>query len=590
MTWQAWATVAVIGVSFGLLAVTRLAAELVLVAAVAVLMTAGIITPAEALSGLSNEGLVAVGLLFVVSAGLRETGAMNLVFDRWLRRPRSVRSAQLRVMGPVAALSTVLNNTPLVAVMLPVVSDWAKRHGIAPSKLLIPLSYATVLGGMCTLIGTSTNVIASGMLMAADLPGLGLFEIGRIGLPCTIVGVAYLALVGDRLLPDRRPVLQQFADSREYSVEMVVEAGSALVGRTIEEAGLRNLPNVYLMEIERDGRLLVAVSPRERLCADDRLVFVGVVDSVVDLKRIRGLKSATDQIFKVDAPRHERCLVEAVVSTACPLVGQSIREGRFRTVYNAAVIAVARDGERLNQKIGDIVLQPGDTLLLEAHPSFADQQRNSRDFFLVSRVQDSEPPRHERAWVALAILIAMMVSVAADWLPLITATLLAAGATIATRCASVIAVRRSIDWQVLLVIAAAIGLGKAMESTGVAATVSATVLGFADNDPYLALAMLYFATMLLTEVLSNAATVVLMFPVAQAIAAALSASLVPFVIVIMMAASAGFITPFGYQTNLMVLGPGNYRFGDYAKIGTPLGLMCAAITIALVPLFWPLGG
>ncbi len=320
----------------------------------------------------------------------------------------------------------------------------------------------------------------------------------------------------------------------------------------------------------------------------DRLVFVGIVDSVLDLQKLRGLRPATNQVFKLDAPRSERCMIEAVVSPNNPLVGQTIRDGRFRAVYNAAVIAVARQGERLRQKIGDIVLQPGDTLLLEAHPSFADQQRNSRDFFLVSRLEDSTPPGHEKAWLAIAILVAMVVVAGFEWLSMVHVGLLAAGAMLVTGCCNANTARRSIDWEVLITIAAALGIGETMRSTGLAHEIAVGATSAIGNHPMAALAAVYGVTMLLTELLSNNATAALMYPIAMATAKQLGLDYHPFLIAIMFAASCGFATPFGYQTNLMVYGPGGYRFSDFLRVGVALDLLVMAVALATIPQFFPL--
>ena len=255
---------------------------------------------------------------------------------------------------------------------LPAVNDWAKQNRIAVSKLMIPLSYAAVLSGTVTMISTATNLLVNGMLLNAKGHSMHMFELTWVGLPITIVGVLFVVAFNKWLLPDRRPAIEQFGDTRQYSVEMMVDPAGPLVGKTIEQAGLRQLPNAFLAEIEREGEILPVVGPEVRLHANDRLVFVGVVGAVVDLQKIRGLQPATDQIFKLDSPRERRCLIEAVVSPRCPIIGMTIREGGFRSLYNAVVIAVARSGERINKKIGDIVVQSGDTLLLEAHPSFAD--------------------------------------------------------------------------------------------------------------------------------------------------------------------------------------------------------------------------
>jgi di/tricarboxylate transporter len=576
-----------LGMVFTLLASTRIGADVILWGAVTLLVVLGIITPTEALAGLANEGMVTVGLLFIVAAGLRETGGMHLLTQRILGRPQSLWKAQFRLIVPIAAMSAFLNNTPLVAMLLPVVGDWARRLRLSVSKLMIPLSYATILGGTCSLIGTSTNLVVSGLLArTTDLPSLGMFDIAWVGIPCAIVGLAYLLLTSRWLLPERRPVFSVQDDAREYTVEMQVEAESPLVGQTIEQAGLRHLPGVYLMEIDRAGEVLAAVSPEERLCANDQLVFVGVVESVVDLQKMRGLAPATDQVFKLAHPRLKRRLIEAVVSDSCPLVDKTIRDGRFRNIYNAVVIAVARNGERIHKKIGDIILRAGDTLLLEAHPSFVEQQRNSRDFFLVSQIQNSAPRRHERAWTAVAILVAMVSVVTIGWLSMLNAAMLAAGLMIITGCCPSAIARRSVDWQVLLVIAAAFGMEAALKKSGAASAIASTLLELAGPNPWLTLAIVYGITMLLTEVITNNAAAALMFPIAMATAASLGVHPMPFAIVLMMAASCSFSTPIGYQTNLMVYGPGGYRFSDYLRIGIPLNVLLWITSVLIIPLVW----
>ena len=401
---QAHFTLGVVGLVFVLLAFSRLTPDVILIGAVVVLLLTGVIDVEQALGGLSNEGMITIAVLFVVGAAVRETGAVDFITARLFGRPKSAENAIARMMFPTMALSALMNNTPLVAMMIPAVNDWARSYRIPVSKLLIPLSYAAILGGTCTLIGTSTNLVVRGMLLKADPdgPGIGMFDISWVGIPAAIVGGIFIIATSRWLLPDRRPAISTSDDSREYTVEMQVAPDSPLVGKTIEAAGLRHLPGVYLAEIDRDGNVMPAVSPLEVLRGGDRLLFVGIVASVIDLQRIRGLVPATNQVAKLSAPRPQRCLIEAVVSNSCPLVGKTIRDGRFRNVYNAVVVAVARNGERLQKKIGDIVLRAGDTLLVEAHPSFADQQRNSRDFFLVSRLEGSNPPSHDRAWIAMA--------------------------------------------------------------------------------------------------------------------------------------------------------------------------------------------
>jgi di/tricarboxylate transporter len=369
-------------------------------------------TAGEPLAGMGNSGLLTVGALFVVVAGLTQTGAM------------------------------------------PVVDEICKKTNISPSKFFMPMAFAATFGGVCTMIGTSTNLVVAGLVDKAklpDLPAIEMFDITWVGLPCAAASVVFLPLCSRWLLPDRRPAIRLTDDPRQYTVEMLAQPGGPLVGQTVEQAGSRHLPGLHLAGIDRQGEVLPAVGPQERLQAGDRLIFVGIIESVVDLQKMRGLTSATDQTFKLDAPRMQRSLIEAVVSDRCPLVGKSIRAGRFRSEYNAAVIAVARSGKRITSRIGDI----------------------------------------------------------------------------------------------------------------------------------------YFVTMVFTELVTNNAAAVLVFPIALAAARSLSVSFMPFAITIMIAASGGFAAPIGYQTNLMVYGPGGYRFSDYVRRGVLLDLVFMVVTVLVTPLVYP---
>lgn len=588
MIWEAWLTLGVVALCVGLLASNRYPADVVMVGGLTLLLLAGVLTSGEALSGLANEGMVTVAVLYVVVSGLVETGGTAWMSQSLLGRPRSVAHAQTRLMAPVAALSAFLNNTPVVAMFIPAVQDWARRHRIAASHLMLPLSYAAIAGGTCTLIGTSTNLVVNGLLLEeTELSGLGFFDIAWVGVPTLILTIVFTALFGRRLLPERQSVISRMADAREYTVEMLVEADSPLDGKSIEDAGLRQLPGMYLVEVDRDGHILPAVSPKTTLRGGDRLLFAGVVESVLDLQKIRGLKPATDQVFKLHAPRHQRCLVEAVVAPSFPLLGKSIRAGRFRTLYQAAIIAVARNGERIHSKIGDIVPRPGDTLLMETHPSFLERYRDTRDFLLVSRLDNSTPPRHERAWIAVLIMAGMVLLAAFDLLSMLEASMLAAGAMLLLRCTSAASARKSVDWQVLLVIAASFGIGMALDKTGAANLVAGGLLALAGDNPWATLALVFVATSVFTNLITNNAAAALMFPIALAAASRLDVSMMPFAIVIMKAASASFATPLGYQTNLMVMGPGGYTFSDYFRLGIPLTVLTGVLTVLIAPLVWP---
>ena len=312
-----------------------------------------------------------------------------------------------------------------------------------------------------------------------------------------------------------------------------------------------------------------------------------MVESVVELQKIRGLRPANDQVFQLDDPRSERVLVEAVVSNTCPFLGREIREGRFRSTYDAVVIAVARNGERLKQKIGDIRLEAGDTLLLETSVAFRERQRSNRDFYLVSEVRGSTPPRHDRAWIACATLVAMVLAASLEIVPMSAAAFVAAAVVICTHCITPNEARKSIEWESLFLIAASFGLARAMEKTGLAELIAHSTISAAGEHPQALLAAIYLVTMVFTELMSNNAAAVLVFPIAWQTAADLGVNPMPFVMAVTVAASCGFATPMGYQTNLMVYGPGGYKFSDYVRFGGPLNLLVMAVTVLLAPLIWP---
>ncbi len=587
LSWQGWLAIAVMLISLLGNAFTSLPADVVFLGGLAVLMIAGILDEKTALSGFGNSGMVTVGVLYVVVTGLQQTGGLSWISHHVLGQPKGLTRALGRLMLPVVLLSSFLNNTPVVAMFIPVVQEWARKLRLSPSKLMIPLSFAALFGGICTLIGTSTNLVVNGLLIdSTQSAGLGLWDITWVGLPCALAGTLYLLLCHQWVLPDRKPAIST-TEPREYTVEMVVEPGGAIVDKTVEQAGLRNLPSLFLMEIQRGEEVLPAVNPKQRLQANDRLVFVGALDSVVDLQRFRGLQPSTDQVFKLNLPRTERSLVEAVVSNTCPLVGQTIREGRFRTRYQAVVIAVARNGERLPGKIGDICLQAGDTLLVEAPPTFLEQRKGSRDFYLISGIPDSEPLDHNKAPLALVILILMVVLASTNVLSMLNAASLAAILMLATRCCSPDRAIRNIEWSVLVVIGAALGIGYGLEQTGAATAIASTFIGSAGRNPWVALAMIHLITSAMTEIITNNAAAALMFPIALAVSKDLGVSVLPFVISVMIAASSSFMTPIGYQTNLMVYGPGGYRFGDFVRVGAPLTIIFFAITMVLAPIVYP---
>jgi di/tricarboxylate transporter len=587
MTVDAWLTVAVTLSMVAVMALNVAGPDLVLMAGLTVLLAFGVMPATDAFQGFANPAVVTIAALFVVAAGVRETGGLDFVGRRILGRPRSLTTAQVRMMLPVSGISAFLNNTPVVAMMVPLVSDWARRTGMSLPRLLMPLSFAAILGGTCTLIGTSTNLVVAGMALARH-PELrfGMFEIAQLGLPVLVLGTVYVLVASRWLLPDGGRNREPLDNPREYTVLMRVEPDSPVVGRTIEQAGLRHLPGLFLVEIERNGEVMPAVGPETKVHADDRLLFAGIVDSVVDLRKIRGLVPATDQIDKLEG-RPQRRLVEAVVAAQSPLVGRSVRETGFRTAYNAAIIAVHRHGQRIRAKVGDIVLEPGDVLLLETERWFLRKHRHDRHFALLSEVEGSEPPKHDRAWIASSILLVMVLTNAAGLLPLEVAALLAASAMMMTRCLTGEQGRRALDLRVLVAIAAAFGIGAALDASGAADEIGRGVVQLAlPFGPIGVLAAVYLATALMTEIISNNAAAALMFPIAAATAQSAGVDLRPVLLVLMIAASASFSTPIGYQTNLMVYGPGGYRFADFLRIGLPLQVLVGFLTVLVASALW----
>lgn len=574
--------------------------DVVLLGGLAVAMTLGMVSdrlpgPEAALVGFGSEALVTVALLFVAAAAVTRTGALRRLASPLLGRPQSLGAAQFRLVVPVAALSAFLNNTPVVAMCLNEVRTFARRVGVAPSKLFLPLSYASILGGLCTLVGTSTNLIVDGLRREQGLPSVGMFGFAWVGVPCLLVGMAYLLTVGRWLLPDRDDPLA-VGDARSWTAEMRVPAGSPHAGRSIEAAGLRNLPGLFLVRLEREGAVLPAVAPSELLRPEDRLLFAGDLARVAELRADRGLLPVIEEAAGPLDGTPERSsaagaeLVEAIVAPGCPLVGRGIRAGRFREVYDAAVLAVSRDGQRIEGKPGDVVLRAGDGLLLESRPGFARRQRRERDFYFVTGVPDAAPPRHERAWLAATVLAGMVLSVAVLGVPMLMAAFWAVGLLWLTRCVTGSEARRAIDWEVLVVIGAAIGLGQAVVSSGLAGSLAGGLVGAVaamDGGPWLALIAIYALASLFTELVSNNATAVLMYPIATSTAEGFGADPLPFVMALAVAASASFATPIGYQTNLMVYGPGGYRFGDFVRVGLPLNLAVGATACLATPWVFP---
>ena len=580
MQWQGWLTLALTLATLLTLTLSRFRPALVMLVAMGILILSGALPAETALAGFSNSGTMTVALMFVVAAGIHNSGGIDLLIERVLGRPPTLRSTLLRCSAPVMVLSAFLNNTPVVATMIPAMRLWARKINVAPSKLMIPLSYSAILGGTVTLIGTSTNLVVNGQYQAlTGGPGFSLFAITPIGLPVAAAGLLFMWLFYPRWLPDRSSD-PMYSGLKEFTLEVTVTAGGPLVGKTVAQAQLRHLQRIYLVDIIRDGHVISAVSPDEILSGDDRLVFVGETEAIGDLLRINGLKASTDS-GALERVSSERRLVEVVVSPRCEAVGQAIRDGRFRSRYGAAVLAVARGGERVEGHLGSIELQAGDTLLLEGSPDIINRLRNARDFLLTTEL-DIEPPRHEKAWLSWGILLLLLALVTSDVLSMLEGALVGAGLMLAAGCCSVTQAGKSVDVSVLVTIAASLALGAALQATGVAAAIAGQITDAGIQAPWLLLALVYCVVSLLTEVITNNAAAVLALPVALEVGRLAGIEPEPLVFAVMMAASASFATPIGYQTNLMVYGPGNYRFGDFLRVGVPMNLFIGLVTVLII--------
>ena len=598
--WEAWLSLAVAILLMVSLTMKIAAHDLLAISCLGILMVAQSVTgstllptPETAVSGFGNQGLITIALLFAVVSGLEFTGGTELATGWFLNRATSLKGALSRLLIPVAALSALMNNTPVVVALIPTVSDLSRRISASTSRLLLPLSYASILGGMCTLIGTSTNLIVADLNQQAIADGiatepLSFFSPAVVGIPATVLGLIYMIGASHWLLPNRRSAVSVSDDPQQYTVEVQVAADGPLVGKSIEQAGLRHLPGLYIAEIQRGEGQILPAKPDQILYANDLLILVGALDSVVDLRKIRGLITGNDQARKLKVPAWQRTLVEAVVSPRCALLGKTIREGSFRSHYNAAVVAVARGDKRLSGKLGDVRLETGDVLLLEASLSFLHRRRESRDFYLVSAVKKGNVRRPEKAWTSIGVLLCMVLTASLTKIPILTASLFAAILMILMRCCTATEARRSVDWSILIVIGSAIGIGMSLEQSQAAASIAEGLLSIAGGDPLFALAAIYIATMLCTELITNNAAAVLMFPIAINAASALQCNPTPFIITLMIAASASFLSPFGYQTNTMIYSVGGYQVKDYLKFGIPLSVIVFLVTLVAVPKVWPL--
>lgn len=605
LRWKAWVAFALLSITLALLITNAVPPAVAMTLCVTAMLALKIVPPEKAIEGLSNTGVITVAILFIVAEGIQRTSVLIPIFRYLLGKPKFLWEAQLRIMIPVALISAFLNNTPVVLMLIPVVQSWSRRSNFPVSKLLMPLNNAAILGGTLTLLGTSTNLVVKGLVDKSGILGdhsLGIFGITPVGAILLAVGVLYMIVFSRCLLRDRGQtgVGAIIRNPREYTVALLVQERSPIVGETVQEAGLRHLQGLYLVEVTRaDGTLIPAVAPDTRIEAGDTLLFAGVVETVTELYHIRGLVPAAGQSQKMKIERHHRRLVELVIASSSMLVGKTAKESKFRSRFQAAIIAVHRQGEHVKEKIADIKLRAGDTLLAETGTEFMVRFAKDSNFALVSEVSGSQPPREDKLHMAIAlvIVIAMVAVATAGLLPLLSAAAVAAFLMIGTGCLSLTNAAQSVNIPVILIIAASFGISNGMSESGAAKALAIFIVDLFEPLGSIGLMFgVYFGTALLSAVITNNAAVTLMFPVIEGIIENSDSDVnltYSLLYTLMIGASSSFSTPIGYQTNLMVHGPGGYTFMDWVVFGVPLQLLLGAagvLSLQFIPFNYPSSG
>lgn len=586
LDWQAWVTLGIVMVVIVALIREMARPEMIFLGALGLLLLFGILTPEDAFQGFANPAVIAVGSLFVVAAGVQNTGAFNFI-DRLLFSNNATLSGTLaRLMFTTATMSAFLNNTPIVAMLIPQVQTWSSKSGVPVGKLLIPLSYAAIVGGMTTLIGTSTNLLISGLMQNYGYEGLGLFDLTWAGLPAALCAILYILLVGHKLLPDRsKPIAVSSNELDNYFFEVRVAAASDLAGKTIEHAGLRSLREAYLVHLHRDHEVIPA-SPETTLTAGDVLTFLGnvsIMDTLLEHPNFERVVTEIDSDSQTSLP-----LFEAVVAPSSRLVGKTLRQVGFRNHFQGVVLGIQRRDTQVEGPLGNIPIKSGDLLLVEARRGFAKRWSGGSDFYLVApRRSGIGKPQTKKAPLALLILVGLVVIAALEWAPIATTAFVGALAMVVTRCLPGWEARRAIELAILIVIACALGIGRAIETTGLAEAIANSIINSATMFGVIGvLAAVYVATAMLTELITNNAAAALMLGIGLAAARDLGAPPEAFAIAVAIAASASCLTPIGYQTNLMVMAAGGYRFSDYTKAGFGVALIVAIVSITSIWLIW----
>jgi di/tricarboxylate transporter len=584
---EAILTLAVLLGAVILFATERLPVDIVAILALSALVILGLVAPDAAISGFSNEATITVAAMFVLSAGLQRTGALAAL-GRLFARVKWQWAFVLLLMSTISVISAFVNNTAAVAVFLPLVLAATARNGIPSSKVLIPLSYAAQMGGVCTLIGTSTNLLVNSLAKDLGHPGFSLFEFTVLGAACTVAGMAYLLTVGRWLLPERRSAeLTETYELGKYITELRVMPRSPLIGSSVESAKLADNYGVFVLELLRGEEKVW--SPRsETLAEGDVLLVRGDWSRLTEMKERARLEIEPE--FKLNDAQFQagdKVLVEVMVAPGPRFVGQNLKALDFHWHYNATVLAIHRRGQVLRDKLRDVALSVGDILLMVTSPEEVRTLRDNTNVVVINE-RDEGSALRRRAPLALAIMVAVIAAAGLGLLPIVISALIGGVAMVLTRCLSPEDAYSAIDWRVIVLIAGVLPLGLALQSSGAAEFLAANTLGrVGEFGPLAVLAVLYLLALVLSELMSNAAAAVLLVPIAFSTATALGLSPTPFLVAVTFAASTSFSTPVGYQTNTMVYNLGNYRFTDFMKVGIPLNIIFWVIGIVMIPMIWP---
>ena len=582
----AWITILTVLSMFTVLLLTKLRADLVFLGAIAILFVTGVLNAKEAFSGFSSTSVVIIGVLFVVVAGLTHTGVLQWIVKHLLGQPESYSKAVIRLMLPVAGLSSFLSNTTVVALFVGIVKMWSKKLGVSPSKLLIPLSYASGMGGVCTLIGTPPNLIISGLYAENTGVAMNVLTTTIPGLFCLFIGV--LSIIAMRnLLPDRKAPESAFESTSEYTVELLVPSDNPNIGMTINEAGLNDVRGGNLIEIVHYDEFVGPADGDEVLMGGDRLIYSGQIDEILELKRSHGLVNADHYVFTLSEIDKNRQLRTAYVTFGSSLIGKAIGNTSFEKDYGLVLVAVARSGKRIEQSPRKVVIQAGDTLLLDCPPKLKIDTSSlaSKLHFFDS---DQVPNIGKKTLISTTIMIAMVVLSALNIIPLLQCAFLAAMAMLIFKCCNVDQAMKSINWEILMVFAGSVVLGVAIQKTGIAERLAFGILDVCGDNPIVVMTAICFVGTFITEFISNTAAGAMFFPIMYQAAEKLGYEPFPFLVALMVSVSSSFATPIGSPTHMLVYGPGGYRFSDFMRIGLLMNLIILAANIFIVNIIYPL--